>query len=335
MKYLQINTSTTLSELTNLIGIHNAEYLLSANNLEWIPYIGRRFQEMQNEAMKNSEDVTWQRKSTILNTLTDNSDVFEVASLLSESGWKVLSALATLPNTLRIPESIEITPAFDIIGDGIAVGKTIYEKAMYGLSNPPHAIDPSIFNEYSTIKSSQIVDSSTYTTSDVFEYFRIPWGDVTLYASLDGSSIDFPVYPEELEDGRSANYSTMPDMIYQYEPWYVYNSSGPRTVPITFKFHRDMWTGDHSDGKANELIRFCEANCYPEFNGSAVNVSKVTLYIKGYAFITGILTDVTVKWDGPILNDGWYAHCELGLNITEISKKALTFSSVKSMPLIG
>lgn len=336
LQFLQITNSTTLSDLSDVVGPRNTEYLLATNNLSWQPNIGRQFYQMQQYVIDNSEDVTWQRKSTILNRLTSDTDVFETASLLSESGWKVLSELDTLPNTLKIPETIEVPSSTSIIGDGIPIGRSIYELAMNGLSNPPHAIDPGIFNEYSNVKATQLIDpSSSYGSGDVFQYFNLPWGDITLYSSLSDSFVDFPVYPEELEDSRKANYSTMPDMLYQYEPWYVYTGSGPRSNSYTFKMHRDMFSGNHSDGQANDLIRFCEANCYPEFNGSAVNVSQVSLYIVGNLLINGILTDVSVKWNGPILSDGWYASFELTLTITEVSQQALNYNSVRNLPLIG
>ena len=61
----------------------------------------------------------------------------------------------------------------------------------------------------------------------------------------------------------------------------------------------------------------------------------VTLYVSGSPLIHGVMEDVSVKWDGPILSDGWYAHCELTLNIIEISQQALTYDSVRNLPLIG
>ena len=127
----------------------------------------------------------------------------------------------------------------------------------------------------------------------------------------------------------------MPDLLYQYEPWQLYNSSGPRTNTYLFHFHRDMWTGDHRDGKANELIRYCEANCYPEFNGSAVNVPTVTLYIAGSPLIHGVMTQVDTTWDGPIGLDGYYLNCELSITITEVSETALNYNVIKGKSLIG
>lgn len=335
VKYLQITRDTTLNDINDIVGPRNTQYILAANNLSWTPYVGEEFYNLQQEVIENSSDVSWQRKSSLLNNLSGSTDVFEIASLLSESGWKVLSNLDTLPDTLKIPETIDIPISEGIVGDENPVGRLIYNRAMSDLASPPHMIDPGIFNEYSTIKASQIINSSTNTLQNTFQYFNIPWGDVTLYSSLSGESIDLPVYPEELSDSRKANYNTMPEMIYQYEPWYVYNSSGPRSPIITFKMHRDMWSGDHTDGKANDLIRFCQANCYPEFNGSAVNVSQLTLYIVGQTYISGVLIDVTVKWSGPILSDGWYAYFELELSFIEIAEQALTYTSVRNMPLIG
>ena len=209
---------------------------------------------------------------------------------------------------------------------------------MASLKNPPHYIDPSIFNEYSSIRPSQILEYNSQGDSNIqntFQWFRIPWGQVTLYSSLGNDSKDFPVYPEEVSDARSANYTEMPDMLYQYEPWQVYQSSGPRANTYTFKFHRDMWSGNHRDGKANELIRFCEANCYPEYSGSAVNTAVVTLYIGGQAHIRGIMKDVNVRWSGPLGLDDWYLMCELELTIVEVSDTPLNYSTVRNKGLIG
>lgn len=335
-QFLKISEGTKLSDISDIIGPTNVEYVLATNNLSWQPNVGSEFYQLQSDAMNSSEDISWQRKSTILNTLTDSAEVFETASLLSESGWKVLASLDTLPNTLKIPGTITVPNSTDIIGDFTAIGGTIYEQAMQGLQTPPHTIDPSIFNEYSTIRPSQIVDVySNAQSSDTFQYFKIPWGEVTLYSSMDDESVDFPVYPEEPSDSRVANYTTMPEMLYQYEPWYVYNSSGPRTNSYKFKYHRQMWTGDESDGMSNKLIRFCQAQCYPNYNGSAVNGSQVTLYVAGQSLIHGIMTDVSVSFDGPLLSDNWYAYCELTLTITEIADQALTYDSVKELPTIG
>jgi hypothetical protein len=192
-----------------------------------------------------------------------------------------------------------------------------------------------VFNEYNSSLPVNFSSSKSYgSSSNVLQFFNIPWGEVTLYDSLSGESVDFPVYPEEPGDGRKATYTQMPDTLYQYEPFYLYQSSGPRSCQYSFTFHRDMWTGNHKDGMANKLIRFCESCLYPKYNGSAVNTSIVTLYIHGDALIRGILTSVNKSWSGPILQDGWYGVCKLEIEISEVSSDPLTFDTVRSMKSI-
>lgn len=336
-KFLKISKDTRLQDIIDRVGRSNVEYILAVNNLIWAPNIGEQLYDQQSAIANSTEVIDWQRKSSILNSFTSSSDTFESIALSSEADWRIISNTNALPGTLIIPDTVTLPSAVDIIGDNNPVSSTVYEQVMRNLQTPPHTIDPSVFNEYSTIKPVQLLDTSdaTYQSSIFYQYFKIPWGEVTLYSDIDGESVDFPVYPEELSDDRLATYSTMPDMIYQYEPWYVYNSSGPRKNTYTFSFHRQMWSGDENDGMANNLIRFCQAQCYPNFNGAAVVGPRVTLYVAGSNLITGIMEDVSTDWDGPILSDGWYAHCTLKLTITEISKQALTYDSVRNLPLIG
>ena len=333
MQFLSIDNNTTLSQLGRRVGQRNLDSILNANSLKRQPAIGKQLLENNNSIVADSEDVNWERKLSILNTMTTDSDIYEYAALLSEDSWKVLSYSNTFPGMLRIPDDVEFPDTSDTLGNGIPVSDLVYRRTTESFTNAPHIIDPSIFNEYSAARNSQILDRSQ--PSSPLQWFNLPWGLITLYSSLDGESKDFPVYPEELEDSRSASYDTMPDMLYQYEPWQLYKSSGPRSNVYTFKMHRDMWTGDHRDGMCYQLIRFCEANCYPEFNGASVNTSTVTLYIAGSPHITGVMTSVNTKWDGPLGLDGWYLSCELQLSITEVSKTALNYSSVKSKGLVG
>lgn len=334
MQYISINKDTTLVDLADRVGDRNVETFLAINGLTRSPNVGEQFSIMVENILSTGSTVDWQRKSTILNKFSGDSDIFEKAALLDSNSWKVLDALETFPNRLKVPETITLPSASDILGNGQGVDSRVYENAMNSLANEPHTIDPGIFNQYSTIQNTQITGSVSQTSTNT-TLFNLPWGDITLYSSLAGDSIDIPVYPEELEDSVKANYTTMPDLLYQYEPWYVYQSSGPRSNSYTFHMHRDMWTGDHRDGKANELIRFCQAACYPEYSGSAVYSDTVTLYVKGSALITGILTAVNVKWSGPIGLDGYYLDFELVLDITEVSEQALSNSVVRAKSLIG
>lgn len=343
MQFLKIGNDTTLSELGQLVGQRNVTSVLVQNQLSRSVDIGRQYYDNCKNIMNTAPDVSWQDKQTILNKFVGDYNIFEEAALLGDSGWKVLKNLDAFPNALRVPETMQLPDSSEILSGGGPVGRDTYNAAMSQLADASrnNQIDPGIFNDYSAMlpavpSGSGAGGTSGSSSGDIFQWFHIPWGQVTLVDSISQDSIDFPVYPEELSDKRSANYSTMPDILYQYEPWQVYDGSGPRSATYTFDIHRQMWSGDESDGKANELIRFCQAFLYPVYSGSAVNTSTATLYVAGSPFISGIITDVSVDWDGPISSvDNWYLHFKISISFIEVSTQALNHDVVRGLPLIG
>lgn len=339
MQFLDIATNTVLSGLSRIVGKSNLDEVLTRNELTRTHQIGKQFYQKCNDIINSAKTVTTDRKISHLNTLTGDADVFQSAALMSENEWKVFDAIGTLPGTLRMPDTVTIPSSASVHGGGgRSIPTLIYNKTINSLKEKD-MVDPSIYTSFSTMRHTSLATGRGVRNQagsfDVFSGFKIPWGDILLYSSLADDSVAFPVYPEELEDSRKANYVNMPETLYQYEPWFAYGTSGPRQVELTFTFHRDMWTGDHRDGCANDLIRFCEACCYPHYNGSAVHSATVRLYVKGKTFISGIMTAATTKWGGPIGLDGWYLACELTLSITEISDVALSFDSVRNFDVIG
>lgn len=332
MQYLQITPTTTLLDLTARVGQRNVSNVLAVNGLSRCYDIGKQYANLCHSVISNIPEVNWERKAATLNTFTKDSDIFENAALATESDWKVLSTLNSFIGMIQLPESVKIPQAADMLGNAEGVDPLTYQRVMNSLKTK-HRVDPAIFNKYSTIKDSKLYD--TTGTPNLFQWFHIPWGEVTAHSSIDDVTMDIPAYPEELTDKIQANYIQMPDLLYQYEPWQIFNSSGPVTPQLTFTLHRDMWTGDHRDGKANELIRFLQAQCYPEYDGSAVYSAITTIYIHGRPYVSGILNDVTVNWSGPLGLDGWYLYFELTLSFTEVSQEPLSYSVMKNKPLIG
>lgn len=344
MQFLEIAKNATLSWLNARVGSKNVSTVLQQNNVPRVHKIGEAFNNMYHQKAESytevdadgvvHTEVTYPKKINVLNTLTSDADVFEAAALQSPDGWKLLATVGTMPNYLRMPSTIVLPDSVDVLGGGNnnnAVTKRVYSQAIGYLENKLD-VDPAIFNTYSDIRSATY---NTVGSDNVYQWFKLPWGDITLYSSLSDTSMDFPVYPEEYEDEYHANYDTMPDLLYQYEPWQVYKSSGPRSNSYTFKMHRDMWSGDHRDGKCNELIRFCQANCFPVYNGATVNTATVVLYIAGKPLIRGILTSVKTQYSGPIGLDGFPLYVEMTLNITEVSSEPLNYYSVMMKGLIG
>jgi hypothetical protein len=335
MQFLKVNKNLKLFDLTNIVGQENIEDVLHVNELQRVPMIGKSFVDKCSKIIREDPVVSVERKINILNRLSADSEVFETACLMGEGGWKVMSSLGTFPNTLKMPDLVTLPTSSDIIGGSKShTPDLVFSKATSQMAETGN-VDPALFEEFSSSQQTSIVNTQSDYSSHKFEGFSIPWGKITLYSSLADESMDIPVYPETVSDGRSATYTQMPDLLYQYEPWYVYESSGPRTVTLRFHFHRDMWNGDHTKGGANKLIRFCQANCYPRYSGSSVYTSTVTLYINGSVFIHGILTDVSPDWGGPIGHDGWYLECDLNMTFTEIAVNPLNYDSVRKLPIIG
>lgn len=335
MQYLEITKDLTLSDLARIVGERNVDSVLNANGLDRSVNVGEEF--FSREVPET--DVDYQQKLNVLNRFVGDYDLFERAALGSDDSWRTLSQYNSFPDAIRIPSDVHLPDSEGVLGNGEPIPSRVYQACVNSIKfSEDHSIDPAIFADYNaSFSGSNYGITSTGNASDapVFENFRFPKGEVGLYSSLSDEIIYFPVYPDGFEDGYSANYEEMPEMLYQYEPWKVYKSSGPREITFNFKFHRDMWTGDHRDGKANELIRACQANCFPEYDGSLVNVSTVTLYIHGRNLITGVMTSCKPSWDKPIGLDGFYLMCELSISITEVSPEALNYSSVKSKELIS
>lgn len=330
MRVLPVDSDTTLLALSDTVGSRNVSKILAQNGIDRTVNIGEQVHQQHNSiALDTTITVTSQRKAAILNKLRGDSDLFEKAALMSEDEWRVLDTANTFKNTLYISDDISLPDSSKLQGDGKQISNSIANAAITQIIQYGKA-DPILFNEYGDSLTSVPSKYATSSTVDVFQGFAIPWRKVALYSSLADEYVSFPVYPETIPDKVSANYDTMPDLLYQYEPWYTYKSTGPRENNYVFDFHRDMWTGDHRDGLAFRLIQFCKANCYPKFQGSSVHTSYVTLYIGTHPEISGILTAVDDEWDGPIGLDGRQLHCKLTLSITEISEEPLDFDTVKN-----
>lgn len=333
MQYLKITKDLTLSDLSNIVGERNVDSVLNANMLDRTVNIGEEF------FSRTLEDVAvdFQQKLNVLNQFVGDSDLYEKTALGTEDSWRSLAQYNCFTDAMRIPEDVHLAPSEVVLGNGEPVSDRVYRACTRSLIDE-HYIDPTIFSDYnaSLVGGSYGVTTNGVTASgEPWQWFKLPWGEIGLYSSISEEMLYFPVYPEELGSGYTANYEDMPEMLYQYEPWKVYKSSGPREITFTFKFHRDMWTGDHRDEHANALIRGCQANCFPEYDGSLVNVPLVSLYIHGNNYITGVMTDCKVNWSGPIGLDGFYLMCELSFTIVEVSPEPLNYTTVKNKGLIS
>jgi hypothetical protein len=335
MQFLRIDSNTRLSDIASIVGQQNVDNMLAINCMERSADINQAYNKMV-ASFTSGDGVTFSRKIALLNQCSSDSEIFEYVALQDDESWILFSTVGTMIGYMRIPDAVTLPYSTKIIGGSSgAVSDDIYNKAMSNLKSGAN-VDPSIFNTYASVSATKII-GSYLTQPSLTQNFMMPWGKISLHSSMTDEMMDFPVYPNELSDSRRANYDTMPDMLYQYEPWQIYKSSGPRNCTLSFDMHRDMWTGDHRDGMCNKLIRFCEAACYPDYQGSAVNTAISTLYINGKPFVSGIITEVTPKWDtnSPIGLDGFYLHVVLSITFVEVATEQLNYSTVRQKGLIG
>ena len=204
MQFLQITDDMTLSQLIDRVGAKNVDEILQYNSVKRTHAIGEAYNHMVDVITYaytelNSDEVltevSYKNKIDVLNTLTEDADVFEAAALQSEDGWKLLASIGTMPGYLRIPPTITLPDSTDILGGtDTPIAKTTYNKAMNYLKNNEN-VDPIIFNTYSDRQSGAGYTSQNQV-ADVYQWFKIPWGEITLYSSISNTSMEFPVYPE-------------------------------------------------------------------------------------------------------------------------------------------
>lgn len=140
--------------------------------------------------------------------------------------------------------------------------------------------------------------------------------------------IVIPEYAESISDTSQANYaSTTP--LSRSAPIYSYQSSGPRTVSVSFTLHREMMKQINyengslpgKDDYVDVLIKQVQAATLPSYSVALkmVNPPIVALRMGTDIFIKWVITgSVGLTYKTPILEDGKYALVDLSLSIQEI-----------------
>ena len=139
-----------------------------------------------------------------------------------------------------------------------------------------------------------------------------------------------PCCPDTISDSMSSTF-TPTNALGRSAPVYTYSNSGPRTVQIELKLHRDMMD-DVNIGISNaqiktgedyidSLVRALQAIAVPKYNLSnkAVEPPLVALRLANEVFIKGIVTsNIGITYKLPLLSNGKYAQIALSLQVTEV-----------------
>lgn len=141
-----------------------------------------------------------------------------------------------------------------------------------------------------------------------------------------GVVLNMPCYPKSLSDSVQSSYGGE-SLFTSTEPYKVYNNAGPRTVNVSFQFHREM-RGYDNDSYIDTIINTLQAACYP-INDGTMGV-EVKMSIGSHFYIRGIIEgNVTVTPSGPII-DGKYNVIDVSFTITEITGNNMSFATKRS-----
>lgn len=177
----------------------------------------------------------------------------------------------------------------------------------------------------------QLSNLYDYKNEDYFfNYNRMPGRNVP-YCWLsvgdppNRSGFVFPCAPESVSDSNQASYSSV-NILGRSEPFQYYTGSGPRTVSVAFKMHTDMCS---DVGYVYRITKIVESACYPDY-GNNIAATRCHLHLVDNIDITGIITNVSTQYSGPIIDD-MYAVIDLSFSVTEVTGTPFSRSQIRSM----
>lgn len=154
--------------------------------------------------------------------------------------------------------------------------------------------------------------------------------DCYLYISHLDEGVQYwqlPGYPETVTDSMESSFQAN-TALGRSAPVYTFSHSGPRTVNISLRFHRDMFeemptnvVPKAGDDNAESFIHALQAISVPKYNLSnkAIEPPIVAVRLGREVFIKGVVTsNISVTFGKPILVNEKYATMEVSFTISEV-----------------
>ena len=141
-----------------------------------------------------------------------------------------------------------------------------------------------------------------------------------------------PEYADSINDSMSVQFTSSTPLS-RSAPIYSYESSGPRSLQVSFKLHRDMMNQLNRDNPkipatnligedyVDLMIRQIQGAALPAYAVSQkmVNPPMVAVRLGDDIFIKGVVNGaVSVSYEYPILSNGKYACVMMGFTINEV-----------------
>ena len=139
-----------------------------------------------------------------------------------------------------------------------------------------------------------------------------------------------PCCPDTISDSMASTFAET-SALGRSAPVFTYSKSGPRTVQVSLKLHRDIMD-DMNIGVSNSqlvsgedyvdnLIKALQSIVVPKYNldNKAVEPPLVALRLSDEVFIKGVVNgNIGLTYALPILSNGKYAQVSLQLSISEV-----------------
>ena len=139
-----------------------------------------------------------------------------------------------------------------------------------------------------------------------------------------------PVWPDSIQDSLGSTFVENTPLS-RSAPIFSYSKSGPRSMQINLKLHRDMMQQvnmgvsnlsiEIGDDYVDTIIKCMQECALPNYKDASKMVDPPMLAIRfgNDIFIKGIINGgVTVSYSGPILTTNKYVLIDIGFTITEI-----------------
>lgn len=323
---LPIDETWTINTFSRVIG--SASAILQHNNLP--------------DTSKNANPfgtILEQQKNVIRNIV---NDVGEVAGTIVGSGQQLNDIKASLADDIKTTAIASMSEkdykAFKITGY-LAGFLSIPNKLIDTITPIDKGVQTQILNTNSLHEAQDIIrrqipvveipattaSNKNYTDN----WYWKPRGEVMI--QIEGAEpMEIPAWPEDISDHIAVSWSQEMTTFQHYEDQNTFKQSGPRTMTLLFKLHRAMWNGNQDSGDCETLIAYIESACYPDYDTQAAEPPRV-LFTAGKSIrIYGIITNMNVKYYGPIGPDVKYDCVDISIDIKEESQNVLSTQAVRS-----
>ena len=139
-----------------------------------------------------------------------------------------------------------------------------------------------------------------------------------------------PVWPESIQDSLSSTFAQSTPLS-RSAPIFSFSKSGPRSMQINLKLHRDMMqmvnynrsnlNVELGDDYTDTIVKTLQACALPNYKNASkmVDPPLVAIRFGNDIFIKGIINGgVTVTYGLPILSNNKYANVEISFTIYEV-----------------